>query len=106
MTSDVKIFMNALLVFVINIPFGYWRSNTKSRTIEWFATIHIPVLIIIIMRFMFSFDYSVISVLVNVFSFILGQSIGMRLFVLIRRNGIKGTSCLIIDLKEYFLNNK
>jgi hypothetical protein len=106
MPLDIKILLLGLTVFLINIPFGYWRANTKSRSIEWLATIHIPVIIIIFIRFQFDIDFTIISVLTNIFSFISGQYIGMKLFVLMRRTGINGTSCLIIDLKEYFLNNK
>lgn len=106
MPSNTEIILLGLTVFLINIPFGYWRANTKSRSIEWLATIHIPVIMIIFIRFQFDIDFTIISVLTNIFSFILGQFIGMKLFVLMRRTGINGTSCLIIDLKEYFLNNK
>lgn len=106
MLLDIKILLLGIIVFLINIPFGYWRANTKFKSMEWFATIHIPVLIIIFIRFQFNIDFTIISVLTSIFTFILGQYIGMKLFVLMRRTGINGTSCLIIDLKEYFLNNK
>jgi hypothetical protein len=102
----MKMLMLGFLVFLINIPFGYWRANTKSKSIEWFATIHIPILIAIIIRFQSGIDFSVLSVLFNVFSFIFGQFLGIKLFTLLRKTGINGTSCLIIDLKEYFFNRK
>jgi len=106
MPLEVKTLALALIVFFINVPFGYWRANTKPKSMEWFTTIHIPVLLIILFRFQFGIDFSIFSVLINVLSFILGQFIGMKLFYLIRKTGINGSSCLIIDLKEYFFNNK
>lgn len=102
----MKILLFGFLVFLINIPFGYWRANIKSKSLEWFATIHIPILITIIIRFQSGIDFSLFSILFNVFSFILGQFLGIKLYALMRRTGINGTSCLIIDLKEYFLDRK
>ncbi len=37
----MKILLFGFLVFLLNIPFGYWRANIKSKSLEWSATIHI-----------------------------------------------------------------
>lgn len=102
----MKILLFGFSVFLLNIPFGYWRANIKSKSLKWFATIHIPVLITIIIRFQSGIDFSLFSVLLNVFSFTSGQFLGIKLFALMRKTGINGTSCLIVDLKEYFLTEK
>ncbi len=98
--------MLSTAIFLINIPFGYWRADTVSKSFEWFVTIHIPVIIIIILRFYFEIDFSLTSVLINILSFVSGQFLGMKLFTLLRRSGINGSSCLIMDLRKFFSDNK
>lgn len=103
---DIKTLTLAILFFLINIPFGYWRANTKSKSLEWFLTIHIPIIIILLIRFLFGVDFSLISFLMNASAFILGQYTGKKLNLSIGAKVINRTSCLFIDLKEYFINHK
>jgi len=53
-----------LFVFLLNIPFGYFRSRSKKYSIKWFLFIHIPVPLVIIARVVSHTDYKLIPVLV------------------------------------------
>ncbi len=46
----IKLAIIAILVFVLNIPFGYWRANVKRFSSQWFLAIHIPVPFIVALR--------------------------------------------------------
>jgi len=45
-----RLVLICIIVFIINIPFGYWRSNVKTFSLQWFLAIHIPVIIVIALR--------------------------------------------------------
>ena len=40
----------AVLIFLINIFFGYWRSNTRRFSVQWLMAIHIPIALAIVVR--------------------------------------------------------
>ena len=40
----------SLVVFVINLPFGYWRSKTVRFSRQWMLAIHLPIPFIFILR--------------------------------------------------------
>ncbi len=39
----MKLLAVAVVVFLINLPFGYWRSRVPTRSRQWFLAIHLPV---------------------------------------------------------------
>lgn len=66
-----------LLVFLLNLPFGYYRVTTRKFSIKWFLSIHIPIPFIFVLRVISGFGYSVIPILI-LFD-ILGQIGGGKL---------------------------
>ncbi len=64
-----------IAVFVINIIFGYWRSNTKRFAAQWFMAVHIPVPLSIGLRLWF-LGWSWIILPLFVATFFVGQYIG------------------------------
>ncbi|MCJ7553477.1 MAG: hypothetical protein MUO34_06295, partial [Ignavibacteriaceae bacterium] len=46
----MSLFFIAIIVFIFNIPFGYWRANVKRFSLQWFMAIHLPVPFIIMLR--------------------------------------------------------
>jgi len=89
----------ALLVFVLNIPFGYWRSNVKKFSLQWILAIHLPVPIVVMMRESFQLGYHWTTYPMMVFAFFGGQFAGKQIysFLLCRLEAMPG-SCLIMDL--------
>ena len=97
----------ALIVFFINIPFGYWRANTKRFSLQWVLAIHLVVPIVIFLRFYSGLGWQFITFPVLIGAFFLGQFLGGKLHVLCARAWLsRATSCLIWDLviqaREYF----
>lgn len=69
----------ALLVVLINIPFGYWRKKEKKYSFRWFAAIHLPVIFVIVIRIIFELGYQPVTYPVLIISFFLGQFTGGRI---------------------------
>lgn len=38
------------LVFLINLPFGYWRAGQKKFSRNWFFSVHAPVPLVVAVR--------------------------------------------------------
>jgi hypothetical protein len=89
----------ALLVFVFNIPFGYWRANVKKFSWQWALSIHIPVPIVILLRIYSGIGYHWATYPFLVGGFFLGQYSGKLLFnALQKRIPDSLSSCLVMDV--------
>lgn len=77
----MKIAYVALLVFIINIPFGYWRSKVLKFSPQWFLAIHIPIPFIIILRIYSDIGFALYTYPILVGAFFLGQLIGSKITI-------------------------
>ena len=66
-----------LIVFLINIPFGYVRSNAAKFSRKWMMAVHIPVPFVFLLRIFSGFNWTVIPLLV--LSDVAGQIAGGKL---------------------------
>ncbi|MCX9082081.1 MAG: hypothetical protein OIN83_07775 [Candidatus Methanoperedens sp.] len=66
-----------LIVFLINIPFGYMRSNATKFSRKWMMAVHIPVPFVFLLRIFSGFNWTVIPLLL--LSDIAGQIAGGKL---------------------------
>lgn len=88
----------SFLVFIINIPFGYWRSNVKAYSFQWFLAIHIPVPFIIALRLVSEIGFAWYTYVFLVTAFFLGQKTGSVVMKRIHRACQHASSCLVMDL--------
>ncbi len=95
----------SLLVFVLNIPFGYWRANVKKFSLQWALAIHIPIPFIIALRIYESIGFAWYTYIFLVGAFFLGQQFGAYLLKVIKQNCNNSTSCLIMDLVRCYKSN-
>jgi hypothetical protein len=77
----------ALLVFLLNLPFGYWRASVRKLSPQWFLAVHIPVPVVIALRIYSGLGWKLISFPVVVGAFFLGQFVGGRLRNIIQGRG-------------------
>jgi hypothetical protein len=75
----MKLILVAVIVFLLNIPFGYWRSRVKKFSIQWFLSVHIPVPFVIILRLYSDIGFEIITYPLLIAAFFLGQFAGGRL---------------------------
>jgi len=85
-------------IFLVNIFFGYWRSNTKRFSVLWVLAIHIPVLLAIGPRLsLLGWSWAMLPALVAAFA--AGQYTGDRIRHRIAKSQrIQLSSCLVMDL--------
>ena len=77
----------ALLVFLLNLPFGYWRASSKKFSRQWFLAVHLPVPLVIALRLYSGLGWKLISFPVLVGAFFLGQFVGGKVRLLISGKG-------------------
>jgi hypothetical protein len=74
----MTLFIVGLIVFLINLPCGYWRSKVKRFSLKWFLAIHISIPIVYSIRIYEGIGWEVTSFVVLVGAYFLGQFIGSR----------------------------
>ena len=72
----MKLFIVSLIVFVVNLPFGYWRAGVKKFSKQWFLAVHIPVPIVIALRIFSGLGWQFVTYPALVGAFFLGQYFG------------------------------
>ncbi len=89
----------AFIVFILNLPFGYWRANEKKLSPRWFLSIHAPVPLVIIIRMLSGLGWQFITFPIMIGAFFGGQFAGGKLHRLRSyRSGARVSSCLVLDL--------
>ena len=94
----INLLIISLIVFVINIPFGYWRTNVKKFSLQWILAIHVPVPFVILLRIYGELGFELYTYPIIVGAFFLGQFSGKKLFTYLKnRNKLELSSCLVMD---------
>ena len=89
----------ASLVFLLNLPFGYWRANEPKLSKGWFLAIHLPVPFVIALRIFSGLGWHFITFPVMIGAFFGGQFAGSGIHRLRRdHSASRVTSCLVWDL--------
>ena len=77
----------ALLVFLLNLPFGYWRASTKKFSWRWFLAALLPVPLAVGLGIFSGMGWKLMSFPVLVVAFVLGQFVGGKVRLLISGKG-------------------
>jgi hypothetical protein len=77
----------SLLVFLLNLPFGYWRASVMRLSPKWFLAVLLPVPVVIALRIYSGLGFKLISFPVIIGAFLLGQFVGGRLRNIIQGRG-------------------
>jgi hypothetical protein len=75
----MKLLLIAALVFLLNLPFGYWRGRKERFSRQWLLAIHLPVPLVIALRIFSGLGWQLISFPVLITAFFLGQFCGGKL---------------------------
>jgi len=65
-----------LAVFIVNLPFGFWRAGLERFTLPWFLAIHAPVPLVIGMRLLSGIGWQLSTIPVLASAFVAGQLVG------------------------------
>jgi hypothetical protein len=74
-----------IIVFALNLPFGYWRANVKKFSLAWFISVHVPVPVIIFLRIYFGLGWHISTFPLLVGAYFCGQLLGARLHYLLSK---------------------
>ena len=66
-----------LVVFLINLPFGYMRSRTAPFSVRWMLAVHIPVPFVFLLRRFCGFGWGAVPLLI--LADVAGQLLGGKL---------------------------
>jgi len=75
----LRLALVALGVFLINVPFGFWRAGLRRFGAAWFVAVHAPVPLAIGLRLIAGVRWHPANLLVLVTAFFTGQFCGGRL---------------------------
>ncbi len=89
----------ASLVFILNLPFGYWRANQEKLSRQWFLAVHLPVPFVIAIRILSGLGFQFITFPIMIGAFFCGQLAGGLLLQARKgRAASRVSSCLVWDL--------
>lgn len=95
----MNLFFVTIFVFLLNLPFGYWRANVRKYGLQWALAIHIPVPFVIAARVFSDIGFAFYTYPVLVGVFFMGQFLGKYVYTKRKELGHSPvTSCLVMDL--------
>jgi len=95
----MNLILVAIFVFLLNLPFGYWRANVKKYSFQWVLAIHITVQFIIAARILSDIGFELYTYPILIGAFFLGQFVGRFLYTRRKNLGQSPlTSCLVMDI--------
>jgi hypothetical protein len=74
-----RLWLVAMAVLVLNLPFGFWRAGTRRFSRPWILAIHCPVPLVVALRLLSGLGYRLVTFPVLIGAFFLGQFLGGRL---------------------------
>jgi hypothetical protein len=94
----MRVFEVALAVFLLNIPFGYWRAGVRKFSWQWVLAIHIPVPVVIFLRIYSDIGWHFYTYPILVGAFFTGQFVGGKILGYYKNSRKLETSgCLVMD---------
>src|SRR3990172_5932998 len=95
--------MLTFFVYILYIPFGYWRTNVERFSPQWFLAIHLPVPFIILPRIYSHTGFEFYTYPLMILSFSIGLFFGSKIYLRNLSVNFKPvTSCLVMDIYRSF----
>jgi len=74
----MKIALVALLVFIINLPFGALRARERKYSFKWFLYIHLPIPLVVFLRIYSDIGFALYTYPILIAAFFGGQLAGRK----------------------------
>jgi len=75
----VTLWLVGAIVFLLNLPFGYWRAHVRKFSTQWVLAIHLPVPMVVACRIYSGLGWHLVTFPVMIGAFFLGQFVGGKL---------------------------
>ena len=69
----------AFLIFLLNLPFGYWRAGLRKLSAPWFVAIHAPIPLAVGLRLAAGFGFQLRTLPLFIAAYFAGQFLGGRI---------------------------
>lgn len=79
MLSEPRVWLAAIAIVALNLPFGWWRAAQRKFSRPWFVAVHAPVPLAIGMRWAAGIPFRLALLPLFVAAFFGGQWLGARL---------------------------
>jgi hypothetical protein len=66
-------------IFLLNVPFGWWRQGLRRLSPAWFVAIHAPVPLVVALRWAVGLPFRWSTLPIFVAAYFAGQLVGARL---------------------------
>ena len=77
----------ALLVFLLSLPFGYWRASVRRKSGRWFLAVCLPAALAVAFGIYSGRGFRLTSLTAVVVAFLLGQFVGGKVRNIIQGRG-------------------
>jgi hypothetical protein len=74
-----RLFIVAVSVLALNLPFGFWRAGEKRFTRPWILAVHVPVPFVVALRLLSGLGWQLVTFPILVGAFFTGQLVGGRI---------------------------
>ena len=74
----LKLLLALVLVWLANLPFGYWREGLARLSPAWFVAIHAPVPLVFLIREWLDLDWRLLTLPLFLAAYFFGQWLGVR----------------------------
>ncbi|HRP34609.1 MAG TPA: hypothetical protein PLI48_01885 [Gammaproteobacteria bacterium] len=74
----MKLLLALVLVWIANLPFGYWREGLVRLSPAWFVAIHAPVPLVFLIREWLDLDWRLATLPLFLAAYFAGQWLGGR----------------------------
>jgi len=64
------------IIFLLNLPFGYWRARVRKFSFQWILAVHLPVPLVIIVRMLGGVGWHIKTFPILAGAYFMGQYLG------------------------------
>lgn len=75
----MKLAVLVIGIFLVNLPFGYWRAGVRKFSPAWFVAVHAAVPLVVVMRMSLGIEWSLLVLPLLVAAYFSGQAVGARM---------------------------
>jgi len=69
-----------LIIFLLNLPFGYWRGHVRPFSFPWILAVHLPVPLVITVRILGGVGWNIKTFPLLAVAYFAGQYLGGSLY--------------------------
>ena len=73
------------IIFLLNLPFGYWRGHVRPFSFPWILAVHLPVPLVIIVRILGGVGWHIKTFPLLAVAYFAGQYLGGNLYTQLKK---------------------